>query len=684
MGTTANNIANVNNENYERQVVRQETLVVGGKSVGVKISAVDRIVDRFLEAAGLTANASAQSASIQREFHDRLQGVIGRPDSGTTLTARIDAVFASFADLTLNPADRIVRQAALESVTDMTIEIARLSQNIQDLRNDASQRMGEEVNVVNEALKRVHAITPIIIRQKAIGGETAGLESQRSEALSEISEVMDIKTISYDDGRMDVLTGSGVTLLNLALRELEYVPPGVVTADTRFSPIKIHRLDPLTNERTGSSSELDPNIKSGRLRGLLDMRDGDLRNLSLSLGEFSATFMEEINHIHNNYSAFPPPNNLTGRATTIDGAHLSNFTGKTTFAVTDSSGKVVAEHQVDFDALSPVNFTTVIANINAGLGGNGTVALTGGKLSFTATNAANGVVIKDDGTTPSQRGGQSFSQFFGMNDLLEAKVSGNYKTGYVGTDAHNLVAGGQLALEVRDKNGLILNSHTMSVTGTTFNDQITTLNAAGGIGDFYTFALDANGEMTYTEKTGFSGLQLYVVSDTTNHNSTAISFSELFGLGDRFRVDPSKNIQVKEGILNNPERMALSSYDLTVGVGNVALSQGDQAGALALHGAQGALLKYGSAGELANMQVTFSQYASALLANAGLMGARATNKEMDASALKVELDQRTADISGVNLDEELAKMVQLQTSFNASARLITAADEMMQYLVDTI
>jgi len=72
------------------------------------------------------------------------------------------------------------------------------------------------------------------------------------------------------------------------------------------------------------------------------------------------------------------------------------------------------------------------------------------------------------------------------------------------------------------------------------------------------------------------------------------------------------------------------------------------------------------------------------LANAGLMGARATNKELDASARKVEIDQRSADISGVNLDEELAKMVQLQTSFNASARLITAADEMMQYLVDTI
>lgn len=680
--TTSNNIANVNTEGYQRQVISTENIVVGGKSAGVKVTDITRIVDKFLSSAGLTASSDTNSATIQSDFHARFQAILGNPDAGTTISARIDKVFGTFADLSLNPADRIVRQASLESITDLSIEVSRLSQNIQDLRNDSSQRIEEEIRNVNETLKRIQALNPLIIRQKSLGAETAGLETQRDLAIADLAKSVDVKVLDHSDGSVTVSTSTGVTLVDLSARQLEYLAPGVVTADTRFQPITIQRLDG-DGVPVGSKQDFDGNVKSGNLHGLLSMRDGDLRDLSLALGEFSSTFSSEVNKIHNSFSSFPPPNSLTGEQTVVNAGHATGFTGKVTFAVTDANGVVIDETLVDFDGANPASYTALVAQVNAGLGGTGTLALTNGVMSFTATNASHGVLMKDDDVAPSARGGKGFSHFFGMNNLMESKVSGDYKTGLTGTEAHN-ISSGSSTFEVRDSSGTLLRTYTMPITGTTFNDQITAMSAASALGDFYNISLDTDGQLIFDEKAGFNGLQLSVPSDSTVINSSPLNFSGLFGIGDRFLVEPSRNMQVKESILLNPERMALSSYDLTAGVGASALSKGDQRGALAFQTLQNGLLKFDAAGEMANLTVTFSQYSAAFLANTGLMAARASARKEDNLALKIEIDQRNSDISGVNLDEELANMIAMQTSFNAAARLIRSADEMMQTLIDSI
>ena len=49
------------------------------------------------------------------------------------------------------------------------------------------------------------------------------------------------------------------------------------------------------------------------------------------------------------------------------------------------------------------------------------------------------------------------------------------------------------------------------------------------------------------------------------------------------------------------------------------------------------------------------------------------------------MEQSTAlreAISGVSVDEELAELVKIQTSFEASAKVITTADEMLQAVLN--
>ena len=45
---------------------------------------------------------------------------------------------------------------------------------------------------------------------------------------------------------------------------------------------------------------------------------------------------------------------------------------------------------------------------------------------------------------------------------------------------------------------------------------------------------------------------------------------------------------------------------------------------------------------------------------------------------------RAAAVSGVNLDEEMARMVQLQQAYSAAARLITVTDELFDELLGIV
>ena len=57
-----------------------------------------------------------------------------------------------------------------------------------------------------------------------------------------------------------------------------------------------------------------------------------------------------------------------------------------------------------------------------------------------------------------------------------------------------------------------------------------------------------------------------------------------------------------------------------------------------------------------------------------------TNAEYH-TALTNDLAERTASVSGVNMDEEMSNLIKYQHSYTAAAKLITTADQMLQTLL---
>ena len=53
----------------------------------------------------------------------------------------------------------------------------------------------------------------------------------------------------------------------------------------------------------------------------------------------------------------------------------------------------------------------------------------------------------------------------------------------------------------------------------------------------------------------------------------------------------------------------------------------------------------------------------------------------DRETLRAEIETRRENLSGVNLDEELANLIIYQQSYNAAARMITTANQMYDTLL---
>lgn len=681
---TSNNIANVNTENYARVRVNTEANVVQGVSAGVNIGSIERVVDQFLETALRTSVSNTEEFSAQREFHDRFQGILGDPASDSSLSARLDQFFNSIADLTLNPADVLRRQQTISELQSFLDQVREIQVQIQNLRSEASQQMSETVQTINEELQRIHALNPLIVRQGALGDETGGLEGQLADSLATLSEYIDIRVSRSDSGQVTVTTQSGYPLVDSSLGQLTYNAPGVVTSGTFFPAVTINRVDQETLEPISTDVDLTPHIRSGRLAGLTEMRDNQLVDLSLAIGELASRLADEFNAIQNQFVAVPPANTLTGNATFVDGAHATNFSGVVSFAVVDDLNQLVSTTTVDFDGAPPADFDALITQVNTALGGDGTLALTDGVMSFTAANSSHGVVIFDDATTPSDRAGRGFSHFFGMNNLIEANQPGVYETGLDGTEDHNLNVGGTVSFQVVNSSGSEIDTVAVTTTGTTYADMIAELNNAAGLGAYFTFSLGSNGELTYTENAGFSGAELKVQSDTTEAGNTGLSFTRIFGIGDTFKVDAARDLQVRSDIQLDPNLLALGSFDTAAAVGDVALTTGDQRGALAMQNLETSLVGFESAGELRAGSVTLSQYVGRILGNAGLMAQRAQNFEEDNQALQEEVFQRNSDVSGVNMDEELANLVVYQNAYNAAARILSSVQELYDSLLNAV
>ncbi|MGZ5925083.1 MAG: flagellar hook-associated protein FlgK [Rhizomicrobium sp.] len=689
LGVTSNNVANVNTPGYARRVVNQQTLAAGGQLMGVDIGSIQRVVDSFLQQENLSAGGAASQYDTAAGFFTQLNGLLGGPGDNQSLATGLTNLAAAFGVASQAPSSSSSSSAVLNSLQSLASDISNVSSTVSSLQSQVDGQVVNSISSTNALIKQIYTLNQQIKTATAIGDTSSALLDQRDNALSTLSQTMGIRVSQQSDGGLNVTTTDGINLISNTYAVLSYA--GGVQNGT-YGNIQIQDTNPQSGQLIGQATALDPHLSGGSLKGMIDMRDQTLGGLAQGLGNFAQNVAQAFNAQANANAAYPPPTALTGRDTGLIAGDALNFTGKTTIAVTDSSGKLVSRVDVNFgagtlsvDGGGSVSIGSTVgsfsAALNTALGANGSAGFANGQLSVSATGG-NGIVVQDDAATPSARGGTGFSQFFGLNDVFTAQAPSVLATGLSASDSSGLAAGGVIAFSLKGPDGDIVKQVSVTTTaGQTIANVISALN--GALGGAATFTLNSDGSISTAKSALYSDYQLNVTGDTTQRGTTGVSFTKLFGIGDNNLANQAVSFAVAPGVANAPQRIGFGSPKITGATvaGDSIITGGDNSGAIALQNIITADRNFASAGGISAQRESLSDYAASFYQQVSTLSNAVTQNQTTQDDRLQEAQSRMASNSGVSLDEELTNLTTYQQAYTAGARMLTVVDQLYQTLM---
>lgn len=686
---TSNNIANVNTDGYARTSAPVISRNVAGQGLGVSQSEVIRITDQFLLSASLSASSGAASWQIQSDVLDRVQAQFGSLDDPGSVFSKLNEAFSDIGIAAQDPVSSVRRMQAVGSVRSLFDEFTRLDREIRSSRSEVQQQINLSIDRVNQLIGEIGKLNADITRGRLQGDSTGG-ENRQAAMIDELSELIDVRVERGDLGAATIRTQDGVLLLGKFALTVENSAGSNGVPGAGYSRIS-------ATLPSGVSVDLQSHISGGSIHGLLELRDTQLAQMSAELAEFASATADALNQAHANAIAVPPPSAITGRNTGLIATDSLNFTGATTLALVDTNGLLARRVDVNFDAGtlsvdggSDLALGTTIGSLTTALNSAfdtmATVSFATGSLSLTSANS-NGFGFLQDSVNPSARAGRSFAAFFGVNDVLTNANPTQFDTGISSTDAHGFTTGQTLNYQISAADGRPASEITVSISGSTIGDVLNALNnTSTGLGRFATYSLGNNGQLISSPVTGAEGYQVKLTADTTSRTGSGLSFSQIFGASEAVVNGRTNGFSVRADILRNPNLLALGKLELssTTAIGDFVAGTGDGRGGFIIQQALEANRSFQTAGSLSATSSSLTDFSGRFAVVTGSRAAIADREAVTARNLSTEADLRRANVEGVNIDEEMANMTLFQQSYNAAARLIQAARELNETLLNMV
>lgn len=143
-------------------------------------------------------------------------------------------------------------------------------------------------------------------------------------------------------------------------------------------------------------------------------------------------------------------------------------------------------------------------------------------------------------------------------------------------------------------------------------------------------------------------------------------FTVVMGFNNFFEnLEGAKDIRVNE-------RLEKNTNEITAGVD---LLPGDNSRALEVHGLQFEPNMLGDS-------ITFDEFYNGMIAEMGLLLNRNNAESQSQKQVIDQFQKLRNEVSSVNMDEEVADMVQFQRGFDAAAKFISTVDEMTQSVIN--
>ncbi|MBU0723804.1 MAG: flagellar hook-associated protein FlgK [Alphaproteobacteria bacterium] len=284
MDIVSRNIANANTEGYTRKIAEQLNVVYRGQGAGATLAEVRRQVD-----AGLRQELE-KSTSLQARLQvvdsvlSELELSFGKPSENTSIAGKLNTLSNSFEQLYASPENLTAQQNVLSQAQNMIDGLSTMSEQVQELRERADADIATAVEETNAAMANIAKLNDDIARRLARGESTADLEDQRDIEVKKVAENIGIKYFERSDGKLVLMTDTSRYLVEYTDFALSFDPTAMVDPSSRYPGV----LSGVTLNGVDITSE----ITSGKIGGLLELRDTRLVQAQGQLDEMAATMTE--------------------------------------------------------------------------------------------------------------------------------------------------------------------------------------------------------------------------------------------------------------------------------------------------------------------------------------------------------------------------------------------------------
>ncbi len=625
--TTSHNISNVNTEGYSRQTVelaarRAEYAGFGFIGTGVDASNVKRNYNDFLGEQVRKQTSSLGSFDAFHTLTAQIDNLLADPTAG--LTPVMEEFFNASQLVSDSPSSIPARQVMLSSANSFSDRFHYIDQRLRDLNGRANKQLEVSVQEINSLATNIAKMNEEIARARGASGgkDPNDLLDRRDLLLKQLSQMVSVSTVEQDDGQVNVFIGSGQGL--------------VVGTTTTNLAVVADELIPdrrqVAIQANGASVNISNLLNGGQVGGTLDFINNILIGSRNALGRVAVGITEELNSQH--ALGLDLNGNLGTDLFTaqtpqvlVDGGNAA--IGQPLTAYVDSTQLTTEDYQLEFD----------------GAAWNLRNYRTGQPIPWTAGTgtAVDPYIVDGISIDLSAIAGAAAGDRFLIRPTSEAAS----RFGVLLDDPARIAAAGALnGQEVVDANGMPLNAGSGRLNGVTPLDD-TNLPLPAPV--FMTY--DAIAQQ-FNVVGAVPATIPYVpgVDDNLQQSITVggmpitFSFSGTPQTGDTFTVDNNSN-----AVADNRNMLALASKQT-----------------------EGTLI-YGST----SFQGAYGQ----MISSVGTQTQQASVNMDATSTLLRQAEVAHEQTSGVNLDEEAANLLRFQQAYQATAQVITTANQLFQTLL---
>ncbi|EFI33198.1 flagellar hook-associated protein FlgK [Desulfonatronospira thiodismutans ASO3-1] len=216
--TTGNNIANVNTEGYRRREVRLEEAMAldtapGQIGTGVNAKEVFRHFDSFIETQYNDKSSDREMWQTMHEQLSSLEALFNESREGRMNEALAD-FWKDWQELSKRPDDNNVRTALLGNTGNLTQAFRSMDQDLTKNREQMDEFISQDVDRVNDILEEIAEINKLINVREVPGKVNLNeLRDKRDLLVRELAEKVDINYMDKGGGDVTIQTKAGHTLV---------------------------------------------------------------------------------------------------------------------------------------------------------------------------------------------------------------------------------------------------------------------------------------------------------------------------------------------------------------------------------------------------------------------------------------------------------------------------------------